>query len=507
MGIPSYYRFLCQKNKYIISNDYLVNGKTVLCFDFNCIVYYCLSKMEPYDENSNESYERNLINEVCKYVEHIYVCAKKPSTVFISVDGVVPMAKMKQQRMRRFKGLFMEPYEFETGARSISNKSWDKNSITPGTVFMKKLDVSLKELCSKHSGWTLSGFNDPGEGEHKIMNYIRNFGTNNNTTFIVYGLDADLILLSMLQWKQTIFLMREEVEFNNVILDHNDKEQFLYLNIHALNKTLFTNPLEVYIKDYVMMMSLLGNDFLPHSISFTIKDGGYVLLLNKLREFHKQNKFLLTNNGFHWINLKDFIGSFMDQESYYIERMCKKKTQIHSFRANTEYERKMASVYALPCKWNVEQEFYENGLKVGWQDIYYNKFIHNDKNSIIKEYIKGLQWIYDYYNGNAIEYDWYYPYMYTPLWNDIYNYLDNIGYVHSSYNKAEPLTPEQQLVLVLPIESFNLIPNQKYKTFPSRFPQYYPSKFSVHSLGKKWIYECESNIPMLTSKFLRKILV
>lgn len=509
MGIPSYYRFLCQKTKNIIVNDYPVKGKVVLCFDFNCIVYYCLSKLAEYDENNNDSYERQLIIEVTKYVEHVYVSAKKPQEVFIAVDGVVPMAKMKQQRMRRFKGVFMEPYELEAGVRKISKRSWDKNSITPGTLFMKKLHTSLKELCARHNNWSVSGYDEPGEGEHKVMNYIREYDSNNNT-FLVYGLDADLILLSMLQSnKQTLYLMREEMEFNSVVLDHNDKTQFLYLNIHSLNNQLFHSPKQEYIQDYIMMMSLLGNDFLPHSLSLTIKDNGYTILFNILKDFHKQNKFLVENKLIRWDVLKEFIGMFVSQESQLIEHRCKKKLQMYSYKGKTEYEQKMASTTILPCKWFIEKAFYDNGLKQGWEDIYYNNFLHDDKNAIIEHYLKGLQWILDYYNGDVIEYDWCYPYMETPLWKDIYAYLcnDYIGKGRFTYDITLPLKPEQQLVLVLPIESFHLITNEKYKSFPIRFPQYYPSKFSVHSLGKKFMYECETDVPILPSKFIRKMLV
>ena len=73
MGIPSYYKFLCDKNPNIIRKDYEKNGKNeriVLCLDFNCIVYYCLHKMGVYDGDVIP-YEAKLIDEVCKYVEHI----------------------------------------------------------------------------------------------------------------------------------------------------------------------------------------------------------------------------------------------------------------------------------------------------------------------------------------------------------------------------------------------------------------------------------------------------
>jgi len=507
MGIPSYYRFLCQKNKKLIEATYKSNNKTVLCLDFNCIVYYCLSKMSEYTDDI--SYESQLIKEVCKYVEHIWVSANKPSEVFIAVDGVVPMAKMKQQRLRRFKGIFMEPYEIENNVKTVGQKSWDKNAITPGTLFMKKLHSALVELCGKHNSWSVSGFMDPGEGEHKVMNYIRQHNSNNDT-ILVYGLDADLILLSMLNsFNHTLYLMREEMEFNNVVKDLFNKEQFLYLNINGLKNTLFKDPDEKYIQDYIMMMSLLGNDFLPHSLSLTIKDGGYMILFNLLNNFHKQGKFLVENKTIQWYNLKEFIESFMDQEKDLIEHFCKKKKFSFNYKGHNEYEQKMASLYTLPSKLYVEQEIYDNGMKNGWEETYYTKFLMNDKNKIVSEYLKGLQWILDYYNGVQIEFDWYYPYMNTPLWKDVFNYIhdDYIGKTKFIYNHELPISPEQQLVLVLPPQSFHLNPNIKYRDFVKKYPQFYPSKFGVHSLGKKWIYECESNIPIVSSKFIRKMVI
>jgi len=460
--------------------------------------------MGPYVDDI--TYESQLIKEVCKYVEHIWRCAEKPDEVFIAVDGVVPMAKMKQQRLRRFKSIFMEPYELEYGARAPEQKSWDKNSITPGTLFMKKLDNALNDLCKSHSGWTCSGYANPGEGEHKVMKFIREYKTTDNTV-LVYGLDADLILLSMKNsFNQNVFLMREEMEFNSVVKDIYEKEQFLYLCIDSLKKELFFKSEEKYIEDYIMMMSLLGNDFVPHSISVTIKDGGYVVLFNLLKEFHKKDKFLVESGKIHWSNLKEFIGNFMQNEESMIEHMCKKKKHFHTFNGKSDYELKMGPVYALPAKWNVESSIYNGSMIQGWEEIYYSKFLHNDKDRIIKEYLKGLQWILDYYNGRPIEFDWYYPFMYVPLWKDIYNYM-NTNVIHTFiYTFTEPIEPEQQLAIVLPPHSYNLIQNPKYKKFLERFPQFYPTKFKVHSLGKKWIYECESDIPIFSSEFLRRVI-
>lgn len=509
MGIPSYFRFLCDKNQNIIQKTYNINGKTVLCLDFNCIVYYCLSKVKViYDNNNIFAYEKALIETVCDYVETIWKESGKCNEVFIAVDGVVPMAKMKQQRLRRFKSIVLEQYEIQQKVRNPDEPKWDKNAITPGTQFMKKLHKGLQELCKKHSGWTLSGYNEPGEGEHKVMKYIRNCNTLDNT-FLVYGLDADLILLSMLHSdKQNIYLLREEMEFNRVV-KNDEKEQFLYLNIHALNNALFINPCQQYIHDYIVMMSLLGNDFLPHSVGFTIKDGGYNIMFETLKQFHEQNKFLTNGYKIDWTNLKEFIASFCTYEQKYIEEFCRKKQQIKFFRTNkqtsSEYELKMAPIYVLPCQWFVEKDLYNGGMMDGWKETYYSTFLINNKERVLKEYVYGLQWILDYYVGNPIDIDWYFPWMTTPFFEDVVQYLHKAD-PEIQYTINEYIEPEQQLALVLPVQSYNLIENKLYKEFPKLYPQFYPTTFGFHSLGKKWFYECESNIPAFSTRFLRSVL-
>ena len=58
------------------------------------------------------------------------------------------MAKMKQQRLRRFKSIVLESYEIQQKVRTKEKKVWDRNSITPGTIFMKKLHKDLQKKPS-----------------------------------------------------------------------------------------------------------------------------------------------------------------------------------------------------------------------------------------------------------------------------------------------------------------------------------------------------------------------
>ncbi|KAF9493337.1 hypothetical protein BDN71DRAFT_1107497 [Pleurotus eryngii] len=148
----------------------------------------------------------------------------------MAVDGVAPRAKMNQQRSRRFRTA-KEAKEVREkaegkGEKLPDEKAFDSNCITPGTPFMTRLSAQLKYFINKKisedSSWrdievVLSGHEVPGEGEHKIMEYIRlsraQLDYNPNVRHCLYGLDADLIMLGLASHDPHFCLLREEVKF------------------------------------------------------------------------------------------------------------------------------------------------------------------------------------------------------------------------------------------------------------------------------------------------------
>lgn len=166
----------------------------------------------------------------------------------MAVDGVAPRAKMNQQRSRRFRTA-KEAKEVREKAEAKGEKlpaerAFDSNCITPGawpmpmllclhssqcfsgTLFMTKLSEQLRYFVNKKitedANWrdiqvVLSGHEVPGEGEHKIMEYIRLSRAqpdyNPNVRHCLYGLDADLIMLGLLSHDPHFCLLREEVKF------------------------------------------------------------------------------------------------------------------------------------------------------------------------------------------------------------------------------------------------------------------------------------------------------
>ena len=102
--------------------------------------------------------------------------------MYIAIDVIPPKGKMKQQRMRRHKSV-------------LEGKPWDTNAISPGTYFMNQLNHCLKSFTNDSvKQIIISDSTERGEGEHKILQYIKK---NDIQQSVIYGLDADLIMLSM----------------------------------------------------------------------------------------------------------------------------------------------------------------------------------------------------------------------------------------------------------------------------------------------------------------------
>ena len=228
MGIPSYFRKLVGQYKGLIRRYMPDDAVGWLMFDFNCLVYHVLARPDcpVYSADRHEAWEEEFLNEVARYTLKVIRAVGPIKGVYIAIDGVAPMAKIRQQRMRRFKGTSVKQGEEVAAAAAAAEPrtSWDKNAITPGTRFMEKLSARLQRLISDHQPagqrWLLSDAGEAGEGEQKIMRQLREGlcgGAGRTDSVVVYGLDADLIVLSM--WTRTelfperpVWLFRERVD-------------------------------------------------------------------------------------------------------------------------------------------------------------------------------------------------------------------------------------------------------------------------------------------------------
>jgi 5'-3' exoribonuclease 2 len=101
---------------------------------------------------------------------------------------------------------------------------FDSNCISPGTVFMETVSAVLAAYCVKQianadAPWwgesvsvILSDSNAPGEGEHKIVDFMRTHACKKDWpkgAHVIAGLDADLILLCLSLHMRQLYILRD----------------------------------------------------------------------------------------------------------------------------------------------------------------------------------------------------------------------------------------------------------------------------------------------------------
>jgi 5'-3' exonuclease len=217
MGIPGYFYKYANRYPNTIIKEKL-DLIDALFLDFNCAIHPCCRKFsrEHYSHNRKDICEKHMIEECIAHLSKIIKYTSPRHLIYIAIDGVAPRAKMVQQRNRRFKSIKEREMDIEIKHRNNykdpnvseelkdnEDEFWDTNSISPGTVFMTKLVDALRkyfnELVANDKQYEslsiiISDSNQPGEGEHKILDYIKHKHQSSGN-IVIYGLDADLIML------------------------------------------------------------------------------------------------------------------------------------------------------------------------------------------------------------------------------------------------------------------------------------------------------------------------
>lgn len=249
MGIPKFYRYLSER--YPLVNEVVTSAQYLpvcdyLYLDLNGVIH---NATHGNSVTQGVKSEETVAEYIMGYISHIFKQIKPRKLMFIAVDGVAPRAKLNQQRSRRFRSAL--DAQAERQAKNYEGASFDSNCITPGTEFMYKVDKILEYFISKklledplwkNTKVIYSSHSDPGEGEHKIMAYIRSCYTdpNHNLTerHCIYGLDADLILLSLSLHDVNVVLLREIINFFSFMNTEEIKDR-------AVGEVVLSNHIDV----------------------------------------------------------------------------------------------------------------------------------------------------------------------------------------------------------------------------------------------------------------------
>ncbi|AYV84760.1 MAG: XRN 5'-3' exonuclease [Hyperionvirus sp.] len=558
MGVPGFVSWLRDYFKDIMIYKALPTKADVLYIDGNCLIHpKCFEILDNCPKiELHEKLEGLMFRRITKFIDYLVDYVGPRKECYFAVDGVAPLAKINQQRKRRFRALddadmkddLKRKYKIPVGTK------WSNTVITPGTDFMERLHKYLLKYfkmkatnCKLGIKYRYSSYHTSGEGEHKILKDIRHLVKESRCTdddlYVIYGLDADLFFLSMASMKKNIYLLREEFHFvqgkavKRELFDPIDDvaEEMRYVSVDVtkecydkrilemiMQKNEDGTPIKIkeYWDDFVFICYFLGNDFLPHLPSIDIHKEGLNIVIDCYTDImiELNQKLIIpgTKTKINNIFLLHLLRKLSDMEEVYFTEMLPEfnhKRQKRKCFLQDDYSREL---------WNIENmRFYVEdtiqlgtGTKDDWKFRYYSHYFgvaeHYQElvDSMAKLYIEGLAWVTRYYFEECPSYTWQYPYTHAPFMSDIYKYLseNNLDINTIKFDLNKPLTPCVQLLSVLPPACSNLIP-KKYAPLvtnaKSPILDLYPTKVPLDMINKDMYYMC---VPMLPYLDVNRIL-
>jgi len=384
-------------------------------------------------------------------------CPQK--TVYLAIDGVAPMSKQNQQRQRRFRA-----------AKEREGKEdddvFDSTCITAGTEFMWDLSQYLVKnewLISKNPvKLIISDDSKPGEGEHKLMEWIRD-NDDDEGTYCVVGMDADLILLCCVLQKTHIYIMRED-----------ERRSYDFININRVRQDL-----PVRADDLLIWSCFIGNDFLPPIPSLEIKESEPE---TGALEFFFQNynrPLVDTESGYLKVNeITRLLRILRDREQDIMEARHKDEDRFPNPLWDGDINK-----YRVDYRKHKLERFCKGFCE--YRNIY--------------DFMKTVQWVYLYYTKgiNATKaWNWFYPYHYALHANSFVKQLKENPFISYGFKKTKPSHSYEQLLRVIPSSSRYLIPSNLHE-YADRLTERY-NTFEIDKSGKRQEWEAVTIVDFVT---------
>lgn len=548
MGIPKMFRFLTDRYPLIMQRLDEDHSFDHFYLDMNGIIHQCTHPSD--SEIAVEDFD-TMMNRILHYTERLFRIVAPKKLMYLAVDGVAPRAKMNQQRSRRFRSAKdAERTMAETIARGdeipAGSQPFDSNCITPGTEFMFELSKRFREWVDKkmstdiafQQGCTIvfSGPDVPGEGEHKIMDYLRLWKESDDfdptVKHCMYGLDADLMMLGLVAHVPFFTLLRERMRFSKqgrvvpkMSGTDRDAEEFQLLEVAMLRDMLFLefkrgpddDPFERpsnsnnkkngqkvssmppapprtnfqyssrrVVDDFVFMCMLVGNDFIPNLPHLDISDGA----INRMFAIYKRSVplwggYLTDRHRLHPDRLESFLSEIAQSELHYFHHRARTDS-VPAYQGPT-YRRAY-----YQSKFNFDVDSTDNAEESKKKLLYLRRI-----------YMEGLHWVLQYYHNGVSSWNWFYPNFYAILASD----MRDLRSVKVSFRRGKPFRPLTQLMSVLPPESSQFLPApmRDLMTNPhSPVVDFYPVDFSVDPNGKRNDWEAVVIVPFIDEDRLLK---
>ncbi len=381
---------------------------------------------------SNADLEKEMIKRLLGRLD-FYLEEISPEDYFIAaVDGPAPLAKIQQQRKRRYEG----------GGKMTTDR-FDSAYLSPGTELMEKIHLALERwFQQRYKEKRLppfacySSFHQPGEGEHKMIEILlRNerkiaevSGAREAGLHLIAGQDSDLLMLGSMMPQRYVIHYREDRKEEA----KTGEPTATLLLVDLFRSYVYKSFLrDRCILDYVLAYFVFGNDFIPKNPALT----DAVVTMNDLSKAYIQNGKRLVDNKTGKINRSSFIS--------FLQYLAPVEIDNLKVRA-TEYDPKKDGPFPLlvknipPTKKSGEgrQKVLDvDGFKKDWYkrcfDCYQLLNEHNPnqpkyisveemKQDMMENYFEMLQWNLDYYMRNKnISWNFQYRFFFPPFLSDL----------------------------------------------------------------------------------------
>lgn len=539
MGIPRYANYVKNKNYKNAWRYSIPSNVSTLSLDANGILHASAQLNYAYGEKKNPRRKKQLERlppHIAEKQYHATVSSKileivnivnPTQALLICVDGVAPTSKIRQQRQRRYRAAMER--------MSSGSSSFDSNAITPGTDFMDRLDRYLirwldQNKMSLPPTVIYSGHRVPGEGEHKIMELYRTRDEFKDPRgiHVLYGLDADLIMLSMISPVKNIFLMREDVsDVINIealrVGISSEMTGVAPVSMHQgekrKKKTGSTRALHP-LRDYIVIMSLMGNDFLPHVFSLSDMPRS----IDTMMAVYQELQLPLTEQdpnssgiSVHWNNFATFLEKMIPHEDIFLNEL----TTV-PFQYPPETLLKCVHTKVLKKSQKRITKLDVDEFRVAW---YEHIFVPTDTpglesiyklteepytvnetnfNELLFDYVTGIAWMLSYYvEGHRSVSNWFqYKPLHAPLLGELAPMVRAVSaeglVAHRPQSGDVAIRIAHQLLSVLPPASIDLIPEKfRYLLLNDMSPirDLFPEKFRIDREATNRDYQGIAMVP------------
>ena len=371
-----------------------------LFIDFNAFIYntiHAFPKDVVYDFTKNKdtaAYEEELVKLVIKNTLELVNKVCKPSKLlYIAIDGPPPMAKMVQQRERRYKTPLMEQlFKKDDPTKIIDGAKYDTTRVTPGTYLMSLLNKEFTKIVNAGKFGKIAvvfdGSNIPGEGEHKYLKIIEEIDASPDDKFVIISGDGDAILLSLRFPNKSVYIM-QSVPGSALEDLYPAEQQFAYLDIKRLidsiydfyegspqkggkmklsnaekklianfnpkvkknvpvNSNLSNKKKKDFLIDYVFMSFIEGNDFAKpiYFLKYSTDNMRTPLGIYRFqRKFNPNFRLISFKNGQAYINQQNFaaiikrLATIEEEKIAEVKQRLEKKISTPPFIRNKNKNR------------------------------------------------------------------------------------------------------------------------------------------------------------------------